>query len=709
MLIEREETTGKASEFTLTRNTGTLKSQKLSAGKSSTTSEVTQDEDRGADVCNHKAAGNTAATTEKTRRILRSQQEEVERKRNVIIQQQRDILGQKQVEAARIETVDWNREALFQKVNSYDIELSKVLSKEQEQQKNNNDLQRLMEECNNKITTIQEEMQTASQISGAREKDLIKKETRLKEVTSTLRALNASILSVENKISKSQSRRVSLKRQRENLGRRIARTKNGSPARASRMLVQLEDLLNTIEDDIQVIGAKSNELIAHHQSLIDERKSQEGRHYDLLETVLSLRNIVRDAKNRHITLSKNLGIIQKQRDILQAKLTQQKALLATLKKQIVRLSSDYEAVKKALEELSLRKSSLIAVFYKIMKEESELNRKLSALQKSHRMLGERIGKMSKTTDQQEKHGTSDFKVCTANVTRQMNDSKCQGTLIVSRSDIKFLPADSSREDLQGLNLPLTHVLAAQINYLRNVPELSISLDPDIDTYSGYDLRFTNESENLKKICEFLNSQYTKNNISEKREVKVEQSLLANASHHLSLEPEIVGESTIMNLCTFKKLIMKCPKQVMLFPWKLQYSLEKHGSSMYAFYDRLKGCQFTMMLIKDTTHSVFGAFLCEEWHSCDKHYGKMDTFVFRENDGDVEVWSTTEDDSFYQYSGENIFVGVKDRSAIWLSSNFVNGNTNPCPTFGSPSLKKDNENTEAFRVLFLEIWAPSYDF
>jgi len=707
MLIEREETTGKTSEFTLTRNSGTLKSQKVSTDRSSTTSKLTQDEDRGAYVCNHKAAGNTAATMDMTR-ILRSQQEEVERKRNVIIQQQRDILGQKQVEAARIETVDWNREALFQKVNSYDIKLSKWLSKEQEQQKNNNDLQRLMEECNNKITTIQEEMQTASQISGAREKDLYKKETRLKEVTSTLRALNKSILSVEDKISKSQSRRVSLKRQRDNLSRRIARTKNASPARASRMLVQLEDLLNTVEDDIQVIGAKSTELIAHHQSLIDERKSQEGRHYDLLETVLSLRNIVRDAKNRHITLSKKLGTIQKQRNMLQAKLTQQKAMLANLKKQIVKLSSDNEAVKKALEQLSLRKSSLITVFYKIMKEESELHRRLSALQKSHRILGERIGKMSETTDQQEKQGTSDFKVCTAKVTRHMNDRKCQGTLIVSRSDIKFLPADSRREDLQGLNLPLTHVLAAQINYLRNVPELTISLDPDIDTYSGYDLRFTNESENLEKICEFLNSQYTKNNITEQREVKAEQSLLANSPHQ-PIEPEIVGESTIMNLCTFKKLIMKCPKQVMFFPWKLKYSLEKHGSSMYAFYDRLKGCQFTIMLIKDTTHSVFGAFLCEEWHSCDKHYGKMDTFVFREKDGDVEIWSTTQDDSFYQYSGENIFVGVKDRSAIWLSSNFVNGNTNPCPTFGSPSLKKDNENTAAFQVLLLEIWAPSYDF
>jgi len=708
MLITREETTGEGRAFALTRNTGAAKTQRFSTERSFTTSTLTKDQDRGVDLCNHKADGNTAAAAEKTRRILRSQQEEVERKRNVIIQQQRDILGQKQVEAARIETVDWNREALFQKIYSYDFELSKVLTKEQEQQKNNNDLQRLMEECNNKITTIQEEMQTTSQISGAREKDLNKKETRLKEVTSTLRALNTSILVVEDKISKSQSRRVTLKRQRENLARRIARAKNASPGRSSRTLVQLEDLLITIEDDTQVIGAQSTELLAHHQSLIDERKSQESRHYDLLETVLSLRNIVRDAKNRHITLSKKLSAIQKQRDVLQSKLTQQQGLLANLRKKIVKLSSDHEAVKKALEQLSQRKSSLITVFQKIMMEESELHRKLNSLQRSWKILGERIGKMSKMTDQQEKRGASEFKVFTTRVTRHENDRKCQGTLIVSRGDIKFLPADSSRDDVQSLNLPLTHVLAAQMNYLRNVPELTITLDPDIETYSCYDLRFTNEPENLKRICEFLNSHYAKNNIAEQREVKVEQPLSAASARH-AIEPEIVGESTILNLSTFKKLILKCPQQVMLFPWKLQYSLEKHGSSMYAFYERLRGCQFTMMLIKDTTHSVFGAFLCEEWHSCDKHYGKMDTFVFREKDGDVEVWSTTQNDSFYQYSGENIFVGVKDRSAIWLSSNFVNGNTNPCPTFGSPSLKKDNENTEAFQVLSLEIWAPSYDF
>jgi len=702
MFIKRGETTVKARAFTLTRNTKAAKMPTPNTVKSYTTSTVIQDDASSAGLCNHKTSGSTAATMENTRSILRSQQEEVERKINVIIQQQTDILGQKQVEAARIETVDYNIKALFQKINSYDVKLAKLLSEEQEEQTNNNDLERLIEECNKKITTVQEEMQTTNQISGARETDLNKKETRLKEANSTLLALNASILVVEKKISKGQSRRVSLKRQRENLAQRIARTRNASSARSSRTLVQLKDLLIACEDDIQVIGAKLKELLAYHQSLIEERKSQESRHYDLLETVLSLRNIVRDAKNRHITLSKNLSIIQKQRAILQAKLTQKHALLANLKKKIVKLSSDHEAVKKALEQLSQRRTSLITVFGKIVKQESELHRKLNALQKSNRILDQRIGKMSET-NQQEIEGASEFEVCIVRVTRHDSDRKCQGTLIVSRSDLKFLPSNSSRDTQQDLNLPLTHVLAAQLNYLRNVPELTITLDPDIETDSSHDLRFTNEPEKLKTISEFLNSHYLKTSIAEQREVKVEQP----PTH--PIEPDIVGESTILNLSTFKKLILKSPKQVMLFPWKLQYSLEKHGSSMYAFYERLKGCQYTMMLIKDTTNSVFGAYLCEEWHSCDKHYGKSDTFVFREKDGNVEVWGTTQDDSFYQYSGENIFVGVKDRSAIWLSSNFVNGNTSPCPTFASPPLKKDKESTVDFQVLFFEIWAPSYDF
>jgi len=343
-----------------------------------------------------------------------------------------------------------------------------------------------------------------------------------------------------------------------------------------------------------------------------------------------------------------------------------------------------------------------------MEEENEVNKQLNSLQKSHRTLSEKIAKINEKRNKQYQQGESvDFKACTARVTRQDLERKCPGTLTVSQTHLRFLPS-VGQGDYNNINMPLTHVLSAQMNNLRNVPELTIILNPDVPGYASYELRFINEPYRLQMIYEFLSSRSPSKRNVENREVKQLEQLPTVPISQLP-EPEIIGESSILKVVTFKKLIQRCPKQVMFFPWKLQYSLGKHGSSMYAFYERLKGCQFTMLLIKDTTHAVFGAYLCEEWHSSDKHYGKFETFVFRENEGDVEVWNSTDDDSFYQFSDENIFVGVKDRSAIWLSNNFVLGNTSPCPTFASPPLIKNNESTVDFQVLFLEVWAPSYDF
>jgi len=512
---------------------------------------------------------------------------------------------------------------------------------------------------------------------------------------------------VEEKISKTRSRKASLKKQQENLVQRIEMTKNISSGRSSRTLVQLQNMLNTCEDDIQIIGSSTSELEAHHQSLVKERESQESRHYDLLETVMSIHNIVRDAKNRHTTLSRDLGAQQRQRNKLETKLSNQHSLLASLKIKIEKISDDKSAVKNALDQLNQRKSSLIAVFVKIMKQELEVNTQLNALQKSHKILGEKIWNISEDRNQLENKGASDFKDYTVKVMRQDSDRKCPGTLTVSRSNLKFVPSYIVRDDLYRLNLPLTHVLAAQMNNLRNVPELTLTLNPEIETYASHELRFTKETKTLLTICEFLNSRYAYSNIEE-RDIKPELAV-TDILPHQDIEIEIIGESTILNDSAFKKLILKCPKQVMFFPWKLQYSLEKHGSSMYAFYERLKGCQFTILLIKDTMNSVFGAYLCEEWHKCDENYGKLETFVFKETDNDVKVWKSTEEESFYQFSNENIFIGIKDRSAIWLSSNFLNGRTHQCPTFASPKLTKDNESTADFQVLFLEVWTPSYDF
>jgi len=132
--------------------------------------------------------------------------------------------------------------------------------------------------------------------------------------------------------------------------------------------------------------------------------------------------------------------------------------------------------------------------------------------------------------------------------------------------------------------------------------------------------------------------------------------------------------------------------------------------MYTFYNLLKNCSSTLMLIKNKKHVVFGAYVSEKWHHSRKYYGKNDSFVFKKNiGGGLQIWRASKgDESFYQFSGKSIFLGLKDSSAIFLSPNFISGSTSFCPSFDSPSLIGDGKETAEFDVLCLEVWAPSYD-
>jgi len=178
-----------------------------------------------------------------------------------------------------------------------------------------------------------------------------------------------------------------------------------------------------------------------------------------------------------------------------------------------------------------------------------------------------------------------------------------------------------------------------------------------------------------------------------------------------LDPEIIDKSEILSVEALGRLISICPDDVEFFPWMLAWSVRRNGTSMFTFYERLINCVNTLMLIEDKNHNVFGAYFCEEWHRSNNYYGKNGSFVFKLSEGGgVYVWRASNgNDSFYQFSSDSIFVGIKDRSAIYLSINFALGSTSCCTTFGSPPLIGNTDETVQFDVLSIEIWAPSYDF
>ena len=79
-------------------------------------------------------------------------------------------------------------------------------------------------------------------------------------------------------------------------------------------------------------------------------------------------------------------------------------------------------------------------------------------------------------------------------------------------------------------------------------------------------------------------------------------------------------------------------------WKLLFTISKDGVSFSTFYKNTRDRDNTVLLIRDDTGKVFGAYLCEQWRPGMHFYGLGESFVFSfDKDGKVYV---------SRYSGEN---------------------------------------------------------
>jgi len=633
---------------------------------------------------------------------IKMQQEEVERNLKVLIQKKQKVLDRKQVEASKIETLDRNRDTLFQKASQCEFEISKLRSSEKIEHEECENLKNLLDECVESKAESANNLMAATQTGEAREKDLAKKEARIKELNAGIWSLDESIKKVAGKLAKNKSQADNLKLYIRDLSAKLERLKGSTSS--PQVVWKVKDLLANCEGELLVSDSARTSLLSHHESLVEERKTQKARQTNLMEAVAGIRRIVVQTKTQSGTASKDLKQIEIQREWIEEELAARRAKLKNIKKSIEIYLNDIGEVRMALEELSQRKCTQIQAFMEIVRQEEDVCHEITILQKSNQILCEKLG-VSEGQVKLDFHNAQDngsFKSCIANVIRRDVDKKCKGTLAVSRIKLTFV-STSKKSKKYDLDIPLFHIISAKVEDLKIFTELTITLDPDIQWYRSGKLRFINEPDKLRMISKYLNS-------IEHEDRRTAKSLEKIISPRKSvLEPEIIGESSILKTGTFQKLLQTCPSKVILFPWKLKYSLAKHGSSMYAFYKRMEGCNITLMLLKDQRQMVFGAYLSEEWHSSKFPYGNADSFVFRISHGNVEVFKTSKQDKFYQFSCENIFVGVKDRSAIWLSNNFVKGKTSACPTYGSPPLIKVGEESVDFNVVSFELWTPSFDF
>ena len=141
-------------------------------------------------------------------------------------------------------------------------------------------------------------------------------------------------------------------------------------------------------------------------------------------------------------------------------------------------------------------------------------------------------------------------------------------------------------------------------------------------------------------------------------------------------------------------------------WVLLYSTLRDGISMQTLLRKAKGHAPTVLLVRDMSKHVFGAFCSESWRVSQRYFGTGETFVFRV-DPDPAVWkwwldksNEQQNDFFLWGSPEGIAVGGAGGYAIWLDSQLCHGLSRCSATFGNSCLA----SVEEFPIGAVELWA-----
>jgi len=169
-----------------------------------------------------------------------------------------------------------------------------------------------------------------------------------------------------------------------------------------------------------------------------------------------------------------------------------------------------------------------------------------------------------------------------------------------------------------------------------------------------------------------------------------------------------GDETTSQVLTpfvLQQLAVAVPSRFAFADWRLLYSTAVHGISLNTFYSLTAECGGCILVIKDDTGNVFGAF-CSEWREpCvpETFYGNGETFLFSverleglpplpAGEGlppphealHVSRWTGV--NNFFMLSHrDHLAVGSGGQFGIFLDAELLHGSSGPCQTFGNVCL------------------------
>lgn len=169
-------------------------------------------------------------------------------------------------------------------------------------------------------------------------------------------------------------------------------------------------------------------------------------------------------------------------------------------------------------------------------------------------------------------------------------------------------------------------------------------------------------------------------------------------------PSLSQKSEILSERQLRELHAHLPYYHQYKNFKLVYKPNRDGWNMRTFYDRIEGSKNSILVVKDDSGNVFGAFVSEEYQHLHKKefYGTGETFIFTFFKSErIHCFPSTGLNDYYIFSDYSTlsFGCSGEYFSLSFENDFLKGYSRTTETFKNPNLT----GSDNFFVKNLELW------
>jgi len=544
---------------------------------------------------------------------------------------------------------------------------------------------------------------------------------------------------------------------------------NEEIASTAALIDKLHRELNACEKRIETEHVQLGKLLLHKVTADKEVQRMRDMIQLQQETLSSIEQSV------HEYSGKQQQCLQQKANAM-TKLESYRHTLGAVKQEMSKYRDDIQAIREASNSLSQKKFDLANKLKRIIDKENEVEEELKILHRNRMSLRSRKAQLVKqalSLQEQSQDANVKYATQTAAVMRcdcdpqllskkqkqkqhklnkeqpqqQKQQSAVSGQFTVSKEFVQFACDTDSRFDLKHEMIDVSHSSLTNYSSTTQHPMLLLYLVQGVAYHGGHRYLATAQCnheaiDNCYKLQ--IQSVADKNMLLLMHNLLLAKQDLMDKVHSLRAQQntELLDKvhkkhSSIFSIhdieiedefychCTsgyqLRQIISLCPSRTHISKWKLFYSTAVHGISMNTLYANCETVAESLLVIKDTSNHIFGAFIDVEWIAATDYRGTMDCFVFQlvDNDGDDDNAERKEEDNannenktkaiVYRASGqkayfirndmESITIGAGECPAIYIDADLNIGRSTSCTTFNSPCLVPNTP----FQITTLEIW------